>query len=77
VVIAGAGRDGGDHGVGTDGQTAEFDHSEGSAANLRNRRVEDEVTAPQQAEALKEKIDSGADSDDAINSKAGWTRGTQ
>ena len=77
VVIAGAGRDGGDHGVGTDGQTAEFDHSEGCAANLGNRRVENEVTALQQAKALKEYIDSSADSDAAINGKAAWTRGTQ
>jgi hypothetical protein len=35
------------------------------------------VTALQQAKALKEYIDSSADSDAAINGKAAWTRGTQ
>ena len=77
MVVAGAGRDGGDHGVGSDGEAVEFDHPHGGAANLGNWRVEDQVTALQEAEALDEEVDSGADSDYAIEDKAAWIRGTQ
>ena len=66
VVVAGPGRDGGEHGVGSDGEATEFDQSERGAANFGNRRVEDEVTPLQEAETLDEEIDPGAESKGAI-----------
>jgi len=65
VVVTGSLCDGRNHGVRADGEAAEFDHAERSAANFRNWRVKDEVTALEQAEALEEQENPGAESDDA------------
>ena len=56
VVVAGARGDGRDHGVRSNGEAAEFDHTHGCAANFGNRSVEDETPTLQQAKAVEEKM---------------------
>ena len=65
VVVTRTGADGRDHGVRPDREAAEFDHSHGGAANLREWRVEDKVATLQQAEALNEGEDADAKPNDA------------
>src|SRR6202022_4915699 len=65
VVVTRTGADGSDHAIRPDREAAEFDHSHGGAPNLREGRVEDKVATLQQAEALNEKKDAGANSNDA------------
>jgi len=50
-VVAGALGDRSNHGMRTNGEPAEFDHTHGCAANFGNRRVEDEAPTLQQAES--------------------------
>ena len=52
-------------GVRAGGQAAEFDHSEGGAANLGDRRVENKPPSLQQPEALKKQVNADKESDDA------------
>src|SRR6202034_3130902 len=70
VVIAGALGDGCEKRVWSNGEAAEFDHAHGCAANLGNGRVENQLPALQDAEAVKENIDTGAETDDAPDDRA-------
>src|SRR5712691_2528084 len=54
IVITGTPGDGCNHIVRTDGEATQLDHAERCAPNFRNWSVEDEVTALEKAEALKE-----------------------
>src|SRR5215469_3072381 len=56
VVIAGPGGQGSDHCVRTHGEPADFDHAHRSAANFRERRVENQAASLKQAESTVEKI---------------------
>src|ERR1700689_1741074 len=69
VVIAGPRRDRRDHGVRADCLPADFHHSHGSAANLRERSVENQATALQQAESVNEEADAGAEAEHAPEQK--------
>jgi len=71
VVIAGVLGNGCQHSIRTDGEAAKFNHPERCAANFRDWRIEDKVTALKQAEALKEQINSGKKSDDAPDGQTG------
>src|ERR1019366_1456225 len=77
VVVARPRRDRRNHGVRPHGEAAELDHSHGCAANFGNRRVENETAALQQAEALKEQVDPGAESDDAPEEQSSGVRRTK
>ena len=64
-VVTRAGGDGREHGVRPHSLTAEFDHPHRCAANFGGRSIEDKLTALQEAESIKEKIESRAESDGA------------
>ena len=74
VVVTRTGADGRNHGVRPDREAAQFDHSHGGAANLGEGRVEDKVATLQQAEALNERKDAGAKSNDAPELDGGGRR---
>ena len=74
VVVAGARCDGCNHGVRTDGEAADFNHSHRGAANLRERSIENQPPALQQLKSIEEKADAGAEADAAPEEQSGGVR---
>ena len=70
MVVAGPARYWCDDGVGTDGESADFDHTHGRAADLGKRSVENQPAALQQSESVEEESDPGSESQDAIEQEA-------
>ncbi len=77
VVVAGARRDGRDHRVGADRLAADFNHAHRGAANFRERRIENQAAALQQAESVNEEPDPSAEAEDTPEQKSAWARRTQ
>ena len=74
VVVARTLGDGRKHGVRSSGEAVDFDHTERCAANLRDWRIEDQMTPLQKQESFVENVQSGEDSDDAPGRRPGVRR---